>query len=34
LHTIAGDFFARPTMNIPQACGSRAKVKAVYRFLA
>jgi hypothetical protein len=33
LHTIAGDFFARPTMNIPQACGSRAKVKAVYRFL-
>ena len=33
LHTIAGDFFARPTMNIPQACGSRAKAKAVYRFL-
>lgn len=33
LRTIAGDFFARPTMNIPQACGSRAKAKAVYRFL-
>lgn len=33
LQIIAGDFFARPTMNIPQACGSRAKVKAVYRFL-
>jgi hypothetical protein len=33
LQIIAGDFFARPTMNIPQACGSRAKAKAVYRFL-
>lgn len=33
LQRIAGDFFARPTMNIPQACGSRAKAKAVYRFL-
>lgn len=32
LRIIAGDFFARPTMNIPQACGSRAKVKAAYRF--
>jgi hypothetical protein len=30
---IGRDFFARPTMNIPQACGSRAKTKAVYRFL-
>ena len=33
LQSIARDFFARPTMNIPQACGSRAKAKAVYRFL-
>lgn len=33
LQIIAGDFFARPTMNIPQACGSRAKTKAAYRFL-
>jgi len=33
LQRIAGDFLARPTMNIPQACGSRAKAKAVYRFL-
>lgn len=32
LRIIAGDFFARPTMNIPQACGSRAKAKAAYRF--
>ena len=32
LRTIAGDFFARPSMNIPQACGSRAKAKAAYRF--
>lgn len=32
LRMIAGDFFARPTMNIPQACGSRAKAKAAYRF--
>ena len=26
------DFFARPQANIPQACGSRAKTKAAYRF--
>jgi Domain of unknown function (DUF4338)/Transposase Tn5 dimerisation domain/Transposase DNA-binding len=32
LVSIAKDFFARPTANIPQACGSRAKAKAVYRF--
>ena len=33
LRQIAADFFARPGMNIPQACGHRAKTKAVYRFL-
>jgi hypothetical protein len=27
-----GDFFARPTANLPQACGSWAKTKAAYRF--
>lgn len=32
LQQLAGDFFARPTANIPQACGSWAKVKAAYRF--
>jgi hypothetical protein len=32
LMRIGRDFFARPTMNIPQACGQRARVKAVYRF--
>jgi hypothetical protein len=32
LVSIANDFFARPTANIPQASGSRAKTKAVYRF--
>lgn len=32
LISIGKDFFARPTANIPQACGSRAKTKAVYRF--
>lgn len=32
LMVISRDFFARPTMNIPQACGQRAKTKAVYRF--
>ena len=32
LMTIAKDFFGRPTANIPQASGSRAKTKAVYRF--
>jgi len=26
------DFFARPQSQIPQACGSRAKTKAAYRF--
>ena len=26
------DFFARPTANLPQACGSWAKTKAAYRF--
>jgi hypothetical protein len=29
---IARDFFAHPTMSIPQACGNRARTKAVYRF--
>ena len=29
--TIAQDFFSKPTVNIPQACGDRAKTKAVYR---
>ncbi len=33
LITIARDFYARPNANIPQACGSRAKTKAAYRFL-
>src|SRR4051812_27056342 len=32
LQTLAADFFARPGMNLPQACGSRAKAKAAYRF--
>lgn len=32
LLTIARDFYARPQANIPQACGSRAKTKAAYRF--
>ena len=32
LLTIARDFYARPQANIPQACGSRAKTKATYRF--
>lgn len=31
---MARDFYARPTANIAQACGSRAKTKAVYRFCA
>jgi Domain of unknown function (DUF4338)/Transposase DNA-binding len=26
------DFFGRPQSNLPQACGSRAKTKAAYRF--
>jgi hypothetical protein len=29
---LARDFFARPQANVPQACGSRAKTKAAYRF--
>ena len=33
LQSLAADFFARPAMNLPQACGSRAKTKAAYRFL-
>src|SRR3990172_7035119 len=33
LITIGRDFYARPQANIPQACGSRAKTKAAYRFL-
>ena len=33
LKIMARDFYAKPTVNIPQACGSRAKTKAAYRFL-
>ena len=33
LMTMARDFYARPTGNIAQACSSRAKTKAAYRFL-
>lgn len=33
LKTMARDFFAQPMANLPQACGSRAKTKAAYRFL-
>ncbi len=33
LKKISRDFWARPGANIPQACGSRAKTKAAYRFL-
>jgi len=32
LKTIARDFYAKPEANIPQACGTRAKTKAAYRF--
>lgn len=32
LQSMGRDFFAHPTMSIPQACGSKAKTKAVYRF--
>lgn len=32
LLTLARDFHARPTANLPQACGSRAAAKAAYRF--
>jgi hypothetical protein len=34
LLSMARDFFGRPTANIPQACTSRAKTRAVYRFCA
>jgi len=30
---LAGDFYARPQASLPQACQSRAKTKAAYRFL-
>ena len=33
LLTLARDFYARPMANVPQACSSRAKTKAAYRFL-
>jgi hypothetical protein len=33
LLTLVRDFYARPMANVPQACGSRAKTKAAYRFL-
>lgn len=32
LLVLARDFFARPTASVPQACGTRAKTKAAYRF--
>jgi hypothetical protein len=32
LFTLARDFYARPSANVPQACGSRARTKAAYRF--
>ena len=32
LISLARDFYAQPLANIPQACGSRAKTKAAYRF--
>jgi hypothetical protein len=32
LMTLARDFFARPAAHIPEACGSKAKTKAAYRF--
>jgi Domain of unknown function (DUF4338)/Transposase Tn5 dimerisation domain/Transposase DNA-binding len=33
LLTLARDFYARPTASLTQACSSRAKTKAAYRFL-
>jgi hypothetical protein len=33
LVSILRDFYARPQANIPQACQTRAKTKATYRFL-
>jgi len=32
LEELARDFYARPCAQIPQACGTRAKAKAAYRF--
>jgi Domain of unknown function (DUF4338)/Transposase DNA-binding/Transposase Tn5 dimerisation domain len=32
LEQLARDFYARPCAQIPQACGTRAKTKAAYRF--
>ncbi|MBX9720206.1 MAG: IS4 family transposase, partial [Candidatus Obscuribacterales bacterium] len=32
LKLLGRDFFANPTASLPQACGSRAKTKAAYRF--
>ncbi len=32
VNIVARDFFARPQAQVPQACGSRAKTKAAYRF--
>lgn len=32
LLTLGRDFYARPQANIPQACGTRSKTKAAYRF--
>jgi hypothetical protein len=34
LLTVARDFYARPQANVPQACGTRARTKAAYRFFA
>jgi len=33
LLTLARDRYARPQANLPQACETRAKTKAAYRFL-
>jgi hypothetical protein len=33
LYSLARDFYARPMANIAQACSSRAKTRAAYRFL-
>lgn len=32
LITLAGDFYSQPEAHIPEACGSKAKTKAAYRF--
>jgi hypothetical protein len=34
LLSLARDFYARPCANVPQACGSRARTKAAYRFFS